>query len=70
MWRAAHIAYWFTTVGPYGYSNCMSGAEGLPARGAVPVAMPSLRGRPARVISATEQRPAAIASSAWPTATW
>jgi len=38
-------------------------------RGAVPVAMPSLRGRPASVISATLQRPAAIASSAWPTAT-
>ena len=36
-------------------------------RGAVPVAMPSARGRPARVISATLHLPAAIASAAWPT---
>ncbi len=38
-------------------------------RGAVPVAMPSARGRPASVIRATSQRPAAIASAAWATCT-
>ncbi len=47
---------------PYGASH---GASGVPARvrGAVPLE-PSLRGRPASVISATLQRPAAIASRA------
>ena len=69
MCRVAHIAYMFAVAGPYGNSNCISGCAGLPARGAVPVAMPSLRGRPASVISAMLQRPVAIASSAWPTAT-
>jgi hypothetical protein len=64
MWRCAHIAYTLATVGPYGYSNCMSGTAGLPARGAVPVAWPSLRGRPASVTKATLQRPAAMASAA------
>ena len=64
MWRVAHIAYMFAVAGPYGNSNCISGWAGLPARGAVPVAWPSLRGRPASVISAMLQRPAAIASSA------
>jgi hypothetical protein len=64
MWRAAHMAYMFTTVGPNGYSNIMSGWAGLPARAAVPVAWPSLRGRPASVSRAMLQRPAAIASAA------
>ena len=36
-------------------------------RTAVPVAMPSARGRPARVMRATLHLPAAIASAAWPT---
>src|ERR1700710_2613292 len=40
MWRWAHMAYMFTTVGEYGYSNIMSGWAGLPARAAVPVAWP------------------------------
>ena len=70
MWRMAHMAYMLAVAGPYEYSNCISACAGLPARGAVPVAWPSLRGRPARVISATLQRPAAIASIAWPTASW
>ena len=34
------MAYMFAVAGPYGNSNCISGAVGLPARGAVPVAMP------------------------------
>ena len=51
------------------HAGTISGCAGLPARGAVPVAMPSLRGRPASVISAMLQRPAEIDSRAWPTAT-
>ncbi len=43
--------------------------KGMPPRlrGTVPVAMPSARGRPASVISATLHLPAAIASAAWAT---
>ena len=64
----AHMAYMFTTVGPYGNSKGSSGV-GVPPRlrGTVPVAMPSARGRPARVISATLHLPIAIASAAWAT---
>ena len=68
MWRIADIAYWFTTVGPKGYSKGASGAAATGARGTVPVAMPSARGRPASVISATLHLPSAIASAAC--ATW
>ena len=66
MWRAAHIAYTLAVVGPNGASHVLSGTFGAAARTLVPE-WPSLRGRPARVISATEQRPAAIASAAWAT---
>ena len=49
---------------PYGNSNAASGWFGSRSRGVVPVAWPSLRGRPASVISATLHLPSAIASAA------
>src|SRR5581483_2056393 len=67
MWRIAHIAYMLAVAGAYGSSNADSGIGTVGWRGAVPVAMPSARGRPARVISAIEHLPRAIASAAWPT---
>src|SRR4029453_8791754 len=68
MCRMAAIPYWFATVGPYGYSNGASGDAATGARGTVPVATPSARGRPASVMSATLHLPRAIASAAC--ATW
>ena len=64
MCRIATIAYMFAMVGPYGISNCTSGMVWLCTRGAVPVAWPSERGRPASVMSATSHLPAAIACAA------
>ncbi len=68
MCRIAHIAYMLAVVGCAGNSQGISGCAALPTRGTVPVATPSLRGRPASVIRATLHLPAAIAVAAW--ATW
>src|ERR1035437_1406648 len=65
MWRMAHMAYPLTFAMPEGYSHWKSGWEGLRTRGVVPVATPSLRGRPASVIRATLHLPVAIACAAW-----
>ncbi len=50
-------------TGPNGASHVASGTLPTTGRALVPE-WPSLRGRPARVISATSHRPAAIASAA------
>ncbi|CFV95369.1 Uncharacterised protein [Bordetella pertussis] len=50
----------------YAESHGAEGRSGPGMRGSVPVAWPSLRGRPARVIRATEHLPAAMAWAAWP----
>ena len=63
----AAMAYMLAVVGAYGNSNGPSGTAATGARGTVPVAMPSERGRPASVMSATEHLPSAIAAAAWPT---
>ena len=56
-----------TTVRAIGISKGSSGMFGAQERGTVPVAMPSARGRPARVMSAMLQRPSLMACAAWPT---
>ena len=69
MWRMAAIAYMFAVAGANGNSNGASGMAAAGTRGAVPVAWPSERGRPASVISATVHLPSAMASAACATCT-
>jgi hypothetical protein len=53
----------FSTERPNGWTK---GTSGRPQSGAGSALAPPERGRPASVISATEQRPASIAWIAWP----
>ncbi|MCY1250578.1 hypothetical protein D9M72_642290 [compost metagenome] len=69
MWRAAARAYMFTVTGLYGISQGTSGVDAVTRRWPTPTPLPpSVRGRPASVISATLHLPAAMACAAC--ATW